>query len=132
MHYQQQNSMLSKHNEVIYYRNCLFDAHMHRDYELILLLKGSLEITAGGKSRVMEAPLCALMLKDQVHAIRSLHNTSAIIHVFSGDIVPAFNQAVSRKMSSNCRRRSPLWRQRWRKSGCVFPKRVPWQKPPCP
>lgn len=102
MHYQQQNSMLSKHNEVIYYRNCLFDAHMHRDYELILLLKGSLEITAGGKSRVMEAPLCALMLKDQVHAIRSLHNTSAIIHVFSGDIVPAFNQAVSRKMSSTC------------------------------
>ncbi len=101
MHYQQQNSMLSGHNEIIYYRNCLFGAHMHRDYELILLLKGSLEITAERKTMVMEAPHCALLLKDQVHAIRSLHDTSAIIHVFSGDIVPAFNQAVSGKTGSN-------------------------------
>jgi len=102
MHYQQQNSMLSRHNEIIYYHNCFFNAHMHRDYELILLLKGSLEITAERKNLVMAAPSCALILKDQVHAMRTLNDTSAIIHVFSGDVVPAFNQAVSGKAGSTC------------------------------
>ena len=97
MHYQQKNSMPSRHTEVIYYRSCMFDAHMHRDYEMILLLRGTLELTVERKTAVMQAPMCAVVLKDQVHSIRSIGPTSAIIHVFSGDTVPAFSQAVSAK-----------------------------------
>jgi|GEM_PF-1233336 len=95
MHYQQGNSTHSKHNEIIYYRNCMFGAHMHRDYELILLLRGTLELTVERHTVTLEAPMCAVILKDQVHSLRSLRDTSAIIHVFSGNTVPAFSQTVS-------------------------------------
>ena len=97
MHYQQVNSTHSKHNEIIYYRNCMFGAHMHRDYELIVLLRGSLELTVERQTVTLQAPMCAVILKDQVHSLRSLRDTSAIIHVFSGDTVPAFSQTVSAK-----------------------------------
>lgn len=97
MHYQQKNSTYSRHNEIIYYRSCMFEAHMHRDYEMILLLRGTLELTVERRSVTMQAPMCAVVLKDQVHSIRSLPNTSAIIHVFSGDTVPAFSRTVSAK-----------------------------------
>lgn len=97
MHYQQGNSTHSKHNEVIYYRNCMFEAHMHRDYELILLLRGTLELTVERQTVTVQAPMCAVVLKDQVHSIRSLKDTTAIVHVFSGDTVPAFSQTVSAK-----------------------------------
>lgn len=95
MIYQAQNSTRTYHNEIVIWDNFSFRAHMHRDFELIYLLDGKLEIITGERSEIMEQHQTALVFPNQVHAFRNLQSAKALVHVFSGDVVADFSRSCS-------------------------------------
>lgn len=96
LYYQHENANIPGHHDIRYYENFTVSRHMHHDFELICLLSGSAELSVDDRTEIMHAPAFALVLCNQLHAIRSLDEvSSAIIHVFSGDVVSSFSQRIA-------------------------------------
>ena len=97
MFYQHCNANIQNHHNIRYYENFSFQTHLHRDYELVFLLSGSLDVTVDSFHEVLHAPCCLLILSDQTHAYRCAGPSAVLIHVFSADVVSSFHKKAAGK-----------------------------------
>lgn len=50
------------------FTNLLFPPHFHRNYELVYMLSGQMEVIVDGRTALLEAGDCALCLSNEVHS----------------------------------------------------------------
>lgn len=90
MIYQTGNMGLSCHHDIRFYHSCNFIKHMHSDFELIIMLSGEAEISADDNTYILSPHDMALIHSNQAHSVRTLANSTMLIHVFSPDITGSF------------------------------------------
>lgn len=95
--YQTDNSQGIDHNDIRVYEDFSYVTHFHRDFELIYVEKGEVEITVEGKIYPAKEGQMALILSNLIHSYESPKGSRAIVHVFSQDNVPAFAKLVADK-----------------------------------
>lgn len=95
--YQTDNSSGVDHNDIRVYEDFTYATHFHRDFEVIYVEEGEVEITLEGKIYIAKAGQMALILSNLIHSFDSPHGSRAIVHVFSQDHVPAFAKLVADK-----------------------------------
>lgn len=93
--YQTDNSQGVDHHDIREYENFRYVPHFHRDFELVYVEKGELEITVEGQIYRAAEGQMALILSNLIHSFDSPAPTKVIVHVFSRDNVPAFAKLVS-------------------------------------
>ncbi len=79
----------------IFYRNASWGLHLHRGFELILVLSGELQATVDRTSYCLRAGEAVLILPYQLHEIRSHPDAHFFIAVFSGAMISSFSSAIS-------------------------------------
>ncbi len=67
-----------------------FDAHFHRNLELIYVFSGAIHCTAGDKTARLTAGDFAMVLSNEIHSLKTDGDSRCWIGVFSGDFVRAF------------------------------------------
>lgn len=85
------------------YRDRDFPPHFHRNYELLYIFFGQLEVNIDGRVTVLEPGDFALCLSNEVHHFRSIGSTRYYIGVFSPDYVPEFTNAIEGKTGKTSR-----------------------------
>ena len=130
--HQIKNSDGSFYYEQHIFRDVSFPLHFHRNYELIYLFSGQLEVIVDGRRVSLEPGDCALCLCNQVHSFEPLGAADTIIThaavnpvltasagshgdqadrpatsryfvlTFSPDFVPEFHKAVEGKTGKTC------------------------------
>ena len=86
--------------------NYVFRGETHDFYELVLLLSGTLGVTAGADSFVMEGPAAVLHPPMEFHALRAERGTSPNLMVFSfeADAMPDFKKRIFSLSQENVER----------------------------
>lgn len=97
--YQQFNSLFSGNNDIRIYDSFEYMAHLHRDFEFVYVLEGTLTVFVENMRYELTPGKMLLVLSNQIHSYQSNTPNRAVIHVFSGDNVPAFTRLVSGKAS---------------------------------
>ncbi len=95
--YQTDNSQGVDNNDIRVYDDFTYVTHFHRDFELIYVERGEVEVTVEGKITIAKAGQMALILSNLIHSFDSPGGSQAIVHVFSQDNVPAFAKLVADK-----------------------------------
>jgi len=91
MFYHQLHNSRSNYNyNAFFYNNIHYTPHFHQNFELLYVLSGKVQCTAGTKSAVVCAGEFALFLCNEVHSLHSDGDSRCWIGVFSGDFVHAF------------------------------------------
>ena len=74
----------------------VFRGESHDFYELVLVTKGAIGVTAGANSFVLEAPAAILHPPIEFHSIRSAQNTAPKIMIFSfgADALPDYKKNI--------------------------------------
>lgn len=81
----------------VFYRNTSFGLHLHRGFELILILSGELHVAVDHTPYCLHPGEAILILPYQLHEIRpQKEETHFFIAVFSGAMVSSFSSAISR------------------------------------
>ena len=93
--YQTQNSGNTNNNDIVIYTDFQHVPHFHRDFELICVEKGEIDITVEDQVYRAREGQMALVLSNLIHAFTSHAPNRIIIHVFSQDNVPAFAKQVA-------------------------------------
>ncbi|AYV67190.1 MULTISPECIES: AraC family transcriptional regulator [Niallia] len=71
--------------------------HFHRSLELVMVDKGTLELTIQDKSYTLHEGENALILSNQIHSLQSNQKNHAWIYVFSPELVNQFYQLSKNK-----------------------------------
>lgn len=82
------------------YDNVIWQPHFHKNFELIYVISGAVQCTAGEKSAVLAAGEFALILANEVHSLQTAGDSQCWIGVFSGDFVHAFEKKAQGKTGS--------------------------------
>lgn len=89
--FHQPGNSLGNHTYNIYiYDNIHYEAHFHKNYEVIYVISGKAHCTVNNKSKIIEAGEFAFCLSNEVHSIRSIGGSQVWIGVFSGDFIGEF------------------------------------------
>lgn len=70
--------------------NCL--AHIHRQVEIFYVLDGAIEITISGQKKVLGKGMVSIAFPNMVHETYTPAGSSAVMMIFSHDILPDFYQ----------------------------------------
>ena len=89
MIYQHQHFGVSEYFRKERGRDFNFPKHIHRSFEFITVLSGSMTVTVGDRSYVLEKNQGVLIFPDQIHALESTKSEHMLI-IFSPDIVRAY------------------------------------------
>lgn len=92
--YQLDNSRSLWHVQIDLYRDFAYVPHLHRDFEFVYVLSGELEVSVAERRERAQAGDLALVLPNQVHAYRTPAASQALVCVFSGDYVSAFQREM--------------------------------------
>lgn len=92
--YQLDNSCSLWHVQIDLYRDFAYVPHLHRDFEFVYVLAGEVEVTAGERLERAQAGDLALVLPNQVHTYHTPDASQALVCVFSGDYVSAFQSEM--------------------------------------
>lgn len=86
--------------------NYVFRGETHDFYEIVLILSGSLGVTAGARSFILEAPAAVLHPPMEFHALRAERGTQPELMVFSFDAssMPDYGQHIFTLSEANRRR----------------------------
>lgn len=95
--YQQSNSMYHRHQRIEHYTAFNFSLHLHRDFELILMLEGAMMLFVQGRQEEIHAGQIALILSNQPHFIATPHHSRCIVVNFSAGYVGSFVHVLSGK-----------------------------------
>ena len=84
----------------------VFRGESHDFYELVLILSGSLGVTAGSNSFILEGPAAVLHPPMEFHALRAEHGTSPELLIFSfeADAMPDFQKRIFTLSERNAER----------------------------
>lgn len=97
----QQHNSLGNHNyNAFFYDNCEWFYHFHKNYELIYILSGEVELTLNGTGYLLAADTFALILPNEFHAYHTPGKSVAWVGVFSADFVSEFAILTQNKRSS--------------------------------
>lgn len=89
----QQHNSLGNHNyNAFFYENCEWFYHFHKNYELITVLSGEVELILNDKSYLLTADTFALILPNEFHAYHTPDHSLAWVGVFSADFVSEFSR----------------------------------------
>lgn len=83
------------------YDNVFYRPHFHKNFEIIYVISGEVNCTAGDKIGVIKAGQFAIILSNHVHSLQSVGNSVCWVGVFSGDYVRAFEKKIKDKTGSS-------------------------------
>ena len=89
--------------EAFLFQNLTLKPQFHRNYEVMYVFEGSVNLTVDGRNTVVEAGDFALFLSNEVHEMVPIGFSKCWFGVFSDDFVPEFHKAVTGKTASDCR-----------------------------
>ena len=95
VYYQYENSVYNYVPRI--YNNCNFMPHFHKNFEMIYVESGTLDVTIDGVYAVWAAGTLALLLPDQIHSFVTREPNKVWIGVFSADYVLEFAEFVGEK-----------------------------------
>ena len=84
-----------------WYTKLRYRPHFHRNFEMIYVGQGSLQLTVGERQRTMHPGQFALVLPNEVHTFAPGEDTSFWIGVFSADFLQTFAAAAEGKEGSD-------------------------------
>ncbi len=94
----QTHNSLGNHNyNAFFYENCEWFYHFHKNYELIHVLKGEVELTLNDRVFILKEDDFALILPNEFHAYHTPDNSYAWVGVFSADFVGEFDKLIDTK-----------------------------------
>lgn len=102
-HHQAINSKGSHPYEAFIFQNHSMNPHFHRNYELIYVFEGTVEMSVDGRITVLKPGDFALSLSNESHGHKSIGQTRCWFGIFSPDFVPEFHAAVKGKTATDCR-----------------------------
>ena len=74
-----------------------YPPHLHRCFEIIIILSGQMEVTVDGKSFTLNKHEAVLIFPNQIHSLSSAHSQH-ILSIFSPQLVQAYFSKVADKM----------------------------------
>ena len=77
-----------------YGENLCFPMHLHRAFELIVLLDGSMTVTVDGRDYELSAGEAVLIFPNQIHSIRSQSSRDVLV-IFSPETVSAYSRRLT-------------------------------------
>ena len=95
--HQPHNSLGNYSYNAFFYDDCEWFYHFHKNYELIYVLEGAVELTLGGQTFLLQADTFAIVLPNQFHAYRTPDHSRVWIAVFSADFVGEFAKLTEGK-----------------------------------
>lgn len=97
----QQHNSLGNHNyNAFFYKNCEWFYHFHKNYELIYVLSGEVELTLNGTRYLLSEDTFALILPNEFHAYHTPETSVAWVSVFSADFVCEFSALTQNQCAS--------------------------------
>lgn len=110
--HQQHNSLGGHNYNAFFYENCEWFYHFHKNFELIYILSGDVELTLNGTKYPLPTDTFALILPNEFHAYRTPRESLAWVGVFSADFVYEFSALTqNRRASTPVFRRAPQIRE---------------------
>lgn len=98
--HQQHNSLGNHTYNAFIYKNCEWFYHFHKNYELIYIFSGEVELTLDDKSYLLTQDTFALILPNEFHAYHTPESSLAWVGVFSADFVSEFDKLTQNKRAS--------------------------------
>lgn len=95
--YQNENSSIPYRYDRSVYQNFHFVAHLHRSFELIVVLEGSVTMTVEHQTVTMQEGDLALILPNQVHRFETPERSTVLVSVFALEYVPFLTKATHGK-----------------------------------
>lgn len=101
MIFHQTHNSLSNHNyNAFIYKDCEWFYHFHKNYELVYVLGGEVELTLNSAKYSLKADDFALVLPNEFHAYHTPESSCVWIGVFSADFVSEFAKQTEGKRSN--------------------------------
>lgn len=101
--HQTHNSLGNFTYNAFFYENCDWFYHFHKNYELIYVLDGEVELTQNNKKLLLTAHTFAVILPNEFHAYRTPKSSLVWIGVFSSDFVGEFDKLAEGKHAEDPR-----------------------------
>ncbi len=101
--HQTHNSLGNYTYNAFFYDDCQWNYHFHKNYELIYVLEGMVELTLNDRVFSLEADTFALILPNAFHAYGTPEHSRVWIGVFSGDFVGEFAKLTEGKYTQDPR-----------------------------
>lgn len=98
----QSECSVSNTYHAVQYQSRRFGMHFHRGYEIIHAVKGSVELTVDGVAQKLQEGAFALILSNQIHAVRTEKASHMWICGFSTDFLPDFHKKVQNQIGDTC------------------------------
>ena len=95
--YQNENSSIPYRYDRSVYQNFHFVAHLHRSFELIMVLHGSVTMTVEHQTFTLCDGDLALILPNQVHSFETPESSTVLVSVFALEYVPFLTKATRGK-----------------------------------
>ena len=86
--YQKGNSSVPYNFDRRRYQDFCFVSHLHRDFELVFVEAGRIDITVEGQTYSLEEGMAALVLPDHIHSYHTAEQSQITILVFADKYVP--------------------------------------------
>lgn len=90
--HQRHNSQGNHHYNAFFYSNCEWFYHFHKNFELIYVLEGEVDLTLNNAKHLLSAENFALILPNEFHAYHTPDHSLAWVGVFSSDFVSEFDR----------------------------------------
>ena len=95
--HQAHNSQGNYSYNAFFYENCEWFYHFHKNYELIYVFSGEVELTLNGRKLLLQAGTFAVVLPNEFHAYHTPDSSYVWIGVFSSDFVSEFAKLTEGK-----------------------------------
>lgn len=97
MFYEYQHFGLYEHTQKEYGENFSFPAHLHKSFEIIILLDGEMTVTVDEIPYVLHPGEALLIFPNQIHSLAST-SSRHMLCIFSTELVKAYTSKVSGKI----------------------------------
>lgn len=98
--HKQHNSLCNHNYNAFFYENCEWFYHFHKNFELIYILSGEVELTLNGRKYLLDSDTFALILPNEFHAYHTPDHSLAWVGVLSSDYVSEFAMLTQNKRAS--------------------------------
>lgn len=98
--HQAHNSLTNHNYNAFIYKDCEWFYHFHKNYELIYVLEGEVELTLNGEKTIVCQEEFALILPNDFHAYHTANSSMVWIGVFSADFVQEFDKQIENKCAN--------------------------------
>lgn len=102
-HQKRNSSGKCKYEAFVFHDFSMTSPHFHRNYEVIYVFSGSMELTVDGRKTILEAGDFALCLANEVHSYETIGPSQCWFANFDPSYVPEFNNAVQGKAAADNR-----------------------------